>query len=322
MLLLISLPAFAAAENLSHLLVPKSGHLQMKAALRITIDNLDVKTFDQVVALRDKLNDGPLTEQKIISLEFLKRAGLKMVEPEPIPPSPNGVVVKYSPWSNWRDVLLDFDDQRTAFTIQESKRDDSLRYFVGPLSTIRVNKIDGQDNYFHNAAPPRMFAEAISDKGALSRDQALFRYSGVIEPFGDLELFRETFSSGGTHEQVLFDRERDAVLAFAEVFGDERRVVRFAVHLQMRSQTEPRPHQIPTVTMRFYSGRGVWLCDIFYIEKAELDVEIPPERFVVDVPAGAPYYPTGFNRSFPLPQAIHDATAQSPAVIVRERKWK
>ncbi|WP_131282454.1 hypothetical protein [Blastopirellula marina] len=323
--MLTSLSAVSHGENLSLLYVPTSGHIELQAASGIRIDNVNVKTFDDVLALRDKLNDGPLDVNSVTSWKFLKRAGLERVEPTLPPPPPGIKIESIRRVPAWKEVELDFSGSLLQFTKETPDGNLWWKVTVGPKSCVRIDRRGDRVVYQHFSYLSSLPETGLTCRNIFSREEGLLQGSGNFKPHGELEIFTDTIEGrSGSDNIFLVDRKRDAILAHAKYFPNSyyapsaEHVYAFAIHLQMRSQSLPRPHQIPSLTMRFYRGGRGWYCDCYWIEKADFDIDIPTERFVVNVPALQPYHALGEHPPISRAHVIPDITTKAPATILHE----
>ncbi|TWT31734.1 hypothetical protein Enr8_36580 [Blastopirellula retiformator] len=312
---LVVFPALAHAERLSEMYVPTSGRIEVMVALGVRIEGLQIRTFDDVIALRDKLSEGPLDEASLTSWKFLDRVGLKKRDPSPPPPLPPGaVLVKRHDIDAWQTGTLNFQGELIELSTTTPGTDRACRTVIGPRSCVRIQRHQNDETFNHTWHFASL-DERLSPLGLFSRAEHIFRYYGEVRPYAGHELFVETFIG---REVLLVDRKEDAILAYAQCRDVEqlRGISQFTIHLQLKSTATPQPHQIPMLTLRCHGSR----CDFFYIKQAEFDVEIPPESFVVDVPAGTTYTALGSGQPIRSGKVSLDITAKSPLDVVKQRK--
>lgn len=315
LLVLVMAPAIAQAERLSEMYVPTSGRIEVMVALGVRIEGLQIRTFDDVIALRDKLSEGPLDEAALTSWKFLERVGLKKRDQPPPPPPPLGALqVEWHDISAWQTGTLNFQGELIELSTTTPGTDRSCRTVIGPRSCVRVH-CNQRDETFDHTWRLASYDERLSPLGLFSRAEHLFRYYGEVRPYAGHELFVETFIG---REVLLVDRKEDAILAYAHCRDVKqlRGILEFTIHMQLTPTATPQPHQVPMLTLRCHGSR----CDFFYIKQAEFDVEISPETFVVDVPAGATYTALGSGQPIRSGKVSQDITAKSPLDVVKQRK--
>ncbi|EAQ79858.1 hypothetical protein [Blastopirellula marina] len=318
------IPAAVRAEHLKEMFLPQSGHIEMKASISVKLTNADVRTLEDVLALREKLNDRPFDEASVTSWKFLERAGLKKVERELPPPMRNVPADQMILSSEWQDVVIDFDGSRQGFSVDDPG---DLPYrsevTVGPGSCVELEQLNGRWTYRHFNYVRTHSWRHFNCERLLSREAFLFRNKYSVRPIGNFELFTTMFEYRGRDELLLVDREQDAVLVRASRWKHNDLIHSFTLHMQMQSQESPQPHQVPAVTLHFYGGRGVgadrtWHCNVYWLEKADFAVTFPPERFVLNVPAKERYHAEGEKYPRWVNAPILDITHKTLKMVTEE----